>query len=630
MLRFASLLLCLAPLADAALTRIEITSRDALLNGESFGAAGPYERIAARAYFEVDPAAPANRGIALLDRAPRNARGNVEFSADLYIVQPRDLAKANGTILFEVSNRGGKALNPTFDLGDHFLYEHGFTLVWAGWEFDVPPPNPEKLKLYAPIATDNGKTIEGLVRSEWTGDRRVDSIPLGDRAQIGYPVANPSDRANTLTVRDRPEDRRRTIPRNRWSFSGDRRVTLQGGFDPGRIYEVIYRAQDPVVAGLGLAAVRDTVSFLKYGGPQTPLADEAKYEKRALGFGISQSGRFLREYLAEGFNADERSRAVFDGVWSHVAGAGRGETFNMPFAQPSRDGHPFYNVLYPVDLPPFTPDALLEPSRQANVAPKLFLTNGSYEYWGRCASLIHTSADGKQDAPPPANARVYFFAGSQHGTGSIPPRKIAAQNLAETNDYRTSMRALLLAMQNWLADNHAPPASVYPRIAKDQLVSIGAYAFPASPAMNTPHRKREAYRLDIAIEPPKIGPAYPTLIPQVDQDGNETSGIRMPEIQVPLASYTGWNLRSPSIGAPDELFSMAGSWIPFPRTRAERESAGDPRLSIQERYPTELLYLEKIAAAAESLEKQGFLLEQDIPKLRERAAREWDYATTKP
>lgn len=625
MLRFAAILVCLSSLSFGALTRVEVVDRSVLNHGESFGATGPYEAITARAYFEVDPLATANRGIALIDRAPRNARGHVEFSADLYIERPRDPAKGNGTALLEISNRGGKGLAAMFDSGDRFLYERGFTLVWVGWEFDVPPPNPQRLKLYAPIATNKGAPLEAMVRSEWTGDTRVDTIPLGDRNQIGYPVVNSTDAANTMTVRDRVDGERHRIPRADWSFTDDRHVKLKGGFDPGRIYEVIYRAKDPVVEGLGLASIRDTVSFLRYGGAQTALSDEHDRIKRTLGFGVSQSGRFLREFLYEGFNADEKDRRVFDGIWSHVAGAGRGQTFDMPFGQPSRDGHPFLNVLYPVDIPPFTPDRLMGSARSAGVAPKMFLTNGAYEYWGRCASLIHTTEDGKQDAPPPENVRIYFFAGSQHGAGSIPPRRPKAQNLGSVNDYRTSMRALLVAMQNWLSDDREPPASVYPLIAKDQLVTIGAYAFPHIPGVAVPRRKREAYRLDFGMEPPQIGTPYPTLVPQSDQDGNDLGGIRMPEIAVPLASNTGWNLRNPAIGSPDELFSMAGSWIPFPRTAAERAKTKDPRLSIEERYATKSAYLEKIGDAAAGLEKNGLLLEDDIPKLRDRAAKEWDY-----
>jgi hypothetical protein len=358
---------------------------------------------------------------------------------------------------------------------------------------------------------------------------------------------------------------------------------------------------------------------------ETLLADRHQYIKRAVGIGVSQSGRFLRSFLYDGFNQDEKNARVFDGVWAIVAGAGRG-SFNARFAQPSRDGHPFLNVFYPSDIPPFTDnDGLLAKAVAANVAPKIFYSNGSYEYWGRAASLIHTSPDGKQDAPLAKDTRVYFFAGSQHGWGSIPPRAAETQNPGSVIDYRASLRALLLAMQAWLKDGKEPPASEYPRIAKDQLVSLGAYAFPKIPGLEIPAIKREAYRLDFSMEPPKAGAPYPTLVPQVDQDGNETSGIRMPEVQVPLASYTGWNLRSKNIGAPEELYSMAGSSIPFPASKAEREKRKDPRLSIEERYPTEADYLQRITAAAQKLVEAGFLLDEDVPKLRERAAKEWDY-----
>jgi Alpha/beta hydrolase domain len=623
--------------AAAAVKSIEVLERTDVLDSAAFGASGPYERILARAHFAVDPNLAPNRIIADIDLAPRNEAGEVEFSADLYILKPRDSAKGNGTALVEISNRGGKGLLSTFNLaqgstdphapaefGDNFLLDQGFTLVWVGWEFDIPP-SEKLLHLYAPIASDHGKAIYGLVRSEWEGDQRVTTISLGDRTQLAYPVADQDNSGNKMFVRDTVNGERRLIVRNKWTFSDATHVTMEDGFEPGKIYEVVYQAKDPVVVGLGPAAVRDVVSFLKYGGEETLFGDQRKYLKRALGFGVSQSGRFLRTFVYDGFNQDEKNRRVFDGVWAHVAGAGRG-SFNARFAQPSRDGHPFLNVAYPVDIPPFTDnDGVLAKATQANVVPKIFYSNGSYEYWGRAASLIHTTPDGKQDAPLAKDTHVYFFAGSQHTAGSIPPRKVEALNLTGANDYRTAMRALLISMQSWLKDGKEPPPSQYPQIGKDQLVSVGAFAFPKIGDLPTPHRKREAYRLDFSVEPPKAGPAYPTLIPQVDQDGNESSGIRMPEIQVPLASYTGWNLRSPRIGAPDELFSMTGSWIPFPVNKTERENSKDPRLSIEERYKSKRDYLERITAAAQKLVDQGYLLDRDIPKLRDRAAKEWDY-----
>jgi hypothetical protein len=635
--RVSILTLLLACASFPAITNIQVVERTDVLNGASIGSAGPYERILAKAHFAVDPKLASNRIIADIDLAPRTSDGKVEFSADLYILKPLDPAKSNGTALLEISNRGGKGLLNMFDLGqgsqdphtpaefgDNFLLEQGYTLVWIGWEFDVPP-SEKLLHLYAPIATNNGQPIVGLVRAEWEGDRPVTTIPLGDRVQIGYPVVDASDPENNIFVRDTVSGERRLIAHDKWKFADATHVTMESGFEPGKIYEVVYKAKDPVLVGLGPAAVRDTASFLKYGGAETALSDQAKYIKRVIGFGVSQSGRFLRTFLYDGFNEDEKSRRAFDGVWAHVAGAGRG-SFNARFAQPSRDGHPFLNVAYPVDMPPFTDnDGLLAKATQAKVVPKVFYSNGAYEYWGRAASLIHTTPDGRQDAPPATDTRIYFFAGAQHGAGTIPPRQVEAQNLSNTNDYRTAMRALLVAMEAWLRDGKEPPPSQYPQIAKDQLVTIGAIAFPKIRDLTIPRRKREAYRLDFSMEPPKIGAPFPTLLPQVNLDGNETSGIRMPEIQVPLASYTGWNLRSKNIGAPEELYSMVGSWIPFPVNQTERENRKDPRQSIEERYKSKRDYLERITAAAQKMVSEGYLLDRDIPKLRDRAAKEWDY-----
>jgi Alpha/beta hydrolase domain len=612
---FAAFLITSA--AFAAVTRVDLTERT-----EEAG----WDRIVGKVHFAVDPKLAPNRLIADISLAPCNAAGQVEFSADLYMLRPHDPTKRNGTALVEISNRGSKSIG-MFDIGDHFLLEQGFTLAWVGWEWDVPISHGA-LRVEVPVATNQGQPITGLVRSEWVGNKHVTTIPLGDREELGYPVSDPGDPANTMYVRDTVDGQRHVIPRNDWQFSDPTHVSMPAGFELGKIYEVVYMAKDPVLVGLGPAAVRDFVSYLKYGGVESPIDDFRKDVKRTLGFGVSQSGRFLRTFLYDGFNQDEKDRRVFDGVWVDIGGGGRGG-FNARFAQPSRDGNPFFNILYPVDIPPFADsDGLLANATRTNTVPKIFYTNGSYEYWGRAASLIHTTPDGKRDVPPSKETRIYFFPGSRHGTGSLPPRHLDAQNLDSTNDYTPSLRALLVAMQAWLADGKQPPASNYPLIAKDQLTSVSAYAFPKIPGVAIPNYNRRAFRLDFSVEPPKLGPPFPTLVPQVNPDGNETSGIRMPEIQVPLASYTGWNLRSPKIGAPDQLYTQAGSWIPFPVNKTERERSNDPRLSIKERYPTKQDYLDKITAAAQQLVKEGYLLDRDITYLRDRAANEWDYVLT--
>ena len=619
---------------SAAVTRIEIGERGKVAGGSAFGSSGAYEYVLGKVHFAADPELPTNSIVADIGLAPRDAAGKVEFSADFYIMRPSDATKGNQTALVEISNRGGKGLANEFDfaqgpvnattgagLGDGFLLRQGFTLVWVGWEFDVPA-RAGALRAYVPIATELGSTITGMVRSEWTGDQKVRSISLGDKGQIGYAVLDPNSAENVLFERQPVLGERSRVPHVQWKFIDARHVELAGGFAPGHIYEVVYRTKDPPVAGLGLAAVRDFVSYLRYGGVPSGLG-EVRVDK-TLGFGISQSGRFLREYLYDGFNEDEQRRRVFDGVWAQVAGAGRG-SFNRRFAQPSRDGHEFNNVFYPVDVPPFDEESLLEKARRDHVAPKLFLTNGSYEYWNRCASLIHTTADGNADAPPSDNTRIYFFSGSQHTNGSIPPRPAPAQNPTDTNDYRYGMRALLLAMERWIDDKDKPPASQFPRLDKGELVTLHGLHFPRIENLNVPRMKREAFRLDFSAEPPKVGAAFPTFVPQVDADGNELGGIQMPEVAVPLASYTGWNLRIAEIGSPRDMLPFFGSWIPFPLTDGERRIEGDPRRSGAARYPSEADYLRRIDAAAENLVEAGWVLREDLPSLHERAAKEWHY-----
>ena len=616
-----------ATLASAAVVRVEVAEERPV---------GPYTLIRGKVHFAVDPKLPANRIITDIDLGPRNAKGLVEFSSDLYMLRP---PKSNGTVLFEVSNRGRKGLLGTFnlaspadELGDGFLLERGFLLVWLGWQWDVPADPPNLMRFYAPQAMG----VKGVVRADYVPDEKTNRFYVADRTHTAYPVADPNDPDMQLTVRDRAAGERRVIPRSQWRLEPDRtHISMESGFEAGKIYEFVYHSQDPALVGLGPAAVRDFISHLK----------QKDGYQRAIGFGSSQSGRFLRTFLYYGFNQDEQGKKVFDGVWAHVSGGGRG-SFNHRFAQPSRDARPFFNFLYPTDIFPFTlkeqtdpetgiTDGLLAKAEKAGVVPKIFLTNSSYEYYGRAASLSHTTIDGQRDLPPGPEARQYLIAGAQHGPGSFPPRRNGTQNLANANDFRWAMRALLVAMERWLREGVEPPPSQIPRIADDKLVALGAVQFPKIPGVAFPTRMHQAYRADygpqfrtkgiVTIEPPKLGNAFPMLVPQVDQDGNETAGIRLPVIQAPLGTYAGWNLRDPKIGAPDELYSMVGSYIPFTKTRAEREKNGDPRPSVEERYKSRQEYLDRITAAARVLASGGYVLERDIPKIAEKAGAQWDY-----
>jgi hypothetical protein len=620
----------------AAVDRVELSERSDVLEGKSFGTAGPYERMIGKVYFSVDPKNPANRNIADIDFAPVNEKGLVEFSADLYILKPRDPAQGNHSILLEIPNRGGKGMLGMYDraagsldprtpaqFGDNFLLEQGYTLVWIGWQFDVPR-REGLMRLTAPIATDHGSTITGLVRAEFTPDTKTLLMPLADRDHVPYPLVE----AVSLTVRDSVNGPRKTLDRATWKVSDEKNISLSSGFEPGRLYELIYTAKDPVLAGLGGAAVRDLISFLKYGGAATVMSDQAKYKHSAYGFGVSQSGRYLRKFLYDGFNADEKGRKVFDGILAHVAGGGLG-SFNERFAQPSRDGHPFLNTLYPTDIAPFTDDGVLERARKSNTVPKIFYSDSSYEYWGRSAATIHTSIDGKEDAKLPETTRIYTFMGGQHGPAPFPPRPLQTQNPSSPVAYTWAMRALLNDMDGWVKSGAEPPASKYPKIAQDNLVPIGAIQFPKIPGVAFPALAHRAYELDFSALPPKVLSTYPLLLPQVDRDGNDTGGLRMPEVAVPLATFTGWNLRAPAIGAPQELYSMQGSMIPFARTAAEREQKKDPRPSIEERYKSREEFLDRVTVAAKDLVKSGYLLERDVPKLVEHSAAEWDYFTKK-
>jgi len=657
----AALLLFAAP-AWADVVRIEVKSRADLLAGRSFATTGPYEKLIGTLHFAVDPRNPANRIITDLDKAPRNASGLVEFASDFFLIKPKDPARGNGTLLYEVSNRGGKgmigffnyaagSLDPTSaaEFGDGFLLEQGFALLWVGWQFD-PPMREGLVRVFAPIARGvDDNAIQGLVRSDFVVIESSKQASLADRDHQAYAAATPNDPAAVLTVRDTVEGARRTIPRADWQISEDgKSVRMAAGFQPKKIYEVVYTAKDPSVVGVGPAAVRDTVSRLKYGSaPELGLPAGAI--KRAIAFGISQSGRFLRTYLYYGFNEDESQRKVFDGVMPHVAGAGRG-SFNHRFAQPSRDGHPFINFFYPTDIFPFTDeperdpetgvtDGLLTHAMKPEHRPKVFYTNSSYEYWGRAASLIHTSPDGATDVPPPPDTRIYLLAAGQHGVAAFPPSRTIGQQQNNPLDYRWVMRSLLLSMNRWITAGTPPPDSRYPRVADGTLVPPARLKFPRLPGINVPTVPHLAYRADygpefaskgvVTNEPPKIGSAFAVLVPQVDADGNELAGIRVPELSVPVATYTGWNLFNERSGPTDVVSSMQGSFIPFPAMKGDRDRAVDPRPSVEERYQSRAQFLDRVAQAAAGLVGQGYVLQADVSRIVEQAATRWDLVVSR-
>ena len=616
--------LVLPALAAAEATKVTIASRTTVANGQPFGAVGRYEKLTGTIEFSLDPTNPHNKRIVDLDAAARGGDGRVHFSADLYVLRPADAARGNGTLLFEIANRGRKGLlgrfnragasqDPTApaDFGDGFLMKEGYTLVWVGWQFDVESPG---LRVAAPAAN-----VTGRVRFSFIPDDKRTEIAPADLPQ--YPPVSATDPSATLTVRDRNWDKPTVIPRSAWRFAdgnGRPRVVLDAGFEPGRVYEIDYPATGARVAGVGLAAIRDAASAFLHD-TDMPVRGQTAYV-----FGVSQSGRFLRQFLHDGFNADERDRRVFDVVWPHIAGAGLG-SFNERFATPGYSS-------FPATRFPFTDleqrnaqgsrDGILT-AYKPDQLPKVIYTNTSVEYWGqgRAAALTHTTIDGKSDATVPDNVRIYFLSGTQHGESAFPPSFGTGQAMGNPTPQANVMRALLRAAHQWAASGVRPPDSRYPNLRNKTLVAATAVKFPEIAGVGDPR----------IIEGPgqvtndKFS-ALPFLVPQVDDDGNDLAGIRVAEVTVPLATTTGWNFRAERIGNPTTIYALLGSYVPLARTRAEREARRDPRPSIEERYKGRDDYLQRIRAAATALVKERFILDEDVDDVVQRATKHWDYA----
>ena len=635
--------------AAAAVSRVTIQSRQDVLGGRPFGTVGGYEKLTGVVELSLDPDHPANATIVDLKRAPRDAAGRVVASANFMVLRPKTLPRERAVALLEVSNRGGKAALPYFahaawsrdpkadaDFGDALPLRLGLTMIWVGWQFDVPRADGV-LRLDAPVATDSGRPIEGLVRSDWTVDERTSTLALGHRGHRPYPVAD-ADRPDTvLSERDGRLAPRRVVPRDQWRFvDGDTRIAHDRGFEPGKIYELVYRARDPVVVGVGLAMIRDMMSYAKYD-PASLFPVRA-----GIGLGISQTGRFLRHFVYQGFNTDEARRQVFDGLFVHTAGAGRG-SFNHRFAQPSRDAHRFSAFFYPTDLYPFSGRSPRDPETGATDGlfahethlPKIFFTNTGYEYWGRAASLLHTTPTADADVEPAPNERIYHLAGAQHFVVDRPVMSDRSQVVVAYRgsplDFHPALRSLLTRLIEWVRDGREPPPSAYPRLDAGTLVAVDRVRAPSIPGVSWPQVAHEAHRVDygprwsdgvITLEPPRLGKPFPVRVPQVDADGNELNGVRSLELLAPLATYTPWRSRGGAIN-PGELVDFYGTFIPFARDAAERERRRDPRASVAERYGDRARYTEVVRRHADALVRMGFLLLDDVPRVVENAERAW-------
>jgi len=650
--------------ADARVTQIVLGAPTSPFGSTSFGNVGAYEQIDGVAFGELDPRDPLNAVIQDIALAPRNARGNVEYSTNVSILKPVEESRGNHTMLFEIVNRGNK-LDPGFfnvgvtaanPAGDGFLENQGFTLVWTGWQADlVAPPGVNLVTMSAPVAHNpGGSTITGIVRSEFilSAARSTQNILADSSSNTpGYPTVSLDNSHDTLTMRVHQNDPKIVVPNSDWTYAdctsspfpgvpNPQKVCLKNGFDTNHIYELVYTARDPIVMGIGLAAIRDVADFLRNAQSDSqnhpnPLGGKINY---ALLNGISQSGRLLRTYLELGFNQSEEHEQVFDGMQPHIGSVRN--YINVRFAQPGRlAGTQHTEKQYPGPESPLSyhqshdhltgiTSGIFDQCQRTNTCPKIVHTMSDIEYWEASGAGDTTESLGRRDLELPQNVRIYEFSSTQHGGFSpvapLPTSRGICQQLPNANSYTYNIRALLVGLQQWIATGREPPASRYSRIDRGSLVPLERFVFPIIPNVTGPQNvfnTRNIYNRGpqydaedvtgiIAVEPPISLAEYPSLVPQVDKDGNDIDGLRSITLQVPLGTYTGWNVRAAGFSEGDAC-DLTGSYIPFAVTRLQRQQSGDPRPSLQERYGTLANYAALASAAADQLVRAGLLLASD-------------------
>ncbi len=667
---FACIFGCLAATAaHAGITRIVIDRIESpTFDGREFGNVGRFEKVSGRAFGEVDPADPLNAGIAFIQDAPRNARGRVEYVVDISIIQPLDTAKGNGTLLYDVVNRGARRAFDVFHLGEHggnnpskavdagdaFLLRQGYTLVVSGWQADIPREEDEIIADY-PVANRGGSQIVKTISVELIVTRPVFTLSIGwDNGRVlkPYPLFERIASRARLMRRAHADAPDELIPRDEWVFGSckdgktvtpaNNEICLPAGFSPDYVYHLSYPAADPLPTGLGFAATRDVVSFLRYDvSNANPLVAHGAHEpqahtiKRTIGFGRSQSGRFLKDLIYQGFNQDEAKRMVFDGAMQLTSGA-RMTNVNTEFALPGRFSTALVGHFTAGDQFPFTYETLTDPvsgrsdgllakCRTQGACPKIMHMDSGTEPWGGRNSLVITDPLGRRDVTIPDNVRLYYFAGTQHAPVLQARSNALCQNPVNPNQYKESMRALLVAMQAWVSSGRAPPPSRFPSLASGMLVKPlpqREAGFPDIPGRKYTGEANHLYINDTdALFPKHVqDKQYAVLVPRVDRDGNDLPGIRSVTLQVPLGTYSGWNLRRKGF-MEDRSCYLAGSFIPFARYRVDR--GNDPRPSLEERYGSKLNYVRQAEAAIQRLQKEGFLITEDADRLL-REARERD------
>lgn len=645
-------------------TGIDIKSRVPFAGGKLFGSTGSYEQIDGTVRYEVDPNHPANEAITDIKLAPTNSLGRVEFTADFRLAMPSDLSKSNRRLFLDILNRGKNSayrnLNSAPDVapdaptepGNGFLMEEGYSIAWCGWQHDVPEV-PGIMGIRVPEALDANGPIQGKIVVTFQPNLAAKSQLLSDRNHRSYPTSDVYDYEAVMTVQEHEDAPEKIIPRDEWNFARVEEETvvpdpqhayLESGFQPGKVYQVIYTTKGAPIAGLGLLSTRDLISFLRYGkeSDNNPLAS---YIDHAYTLGVSQSGRFLRLYLYLGVNVDEEGRVAFDGLIPHVAGGKRGE-FNQRFAQPSSQASRSTNSLFPfsdvdqTDHNTNITDGLLSKLSATGTLPKIMYTYTPSEYWGGHGSLVHTDLSATRDLDIPENVRIYVYSGSQHALGSFPltdsdpTDNVRSNNPINCLDHRPFLRAALRNMDLWVTEGIEPPPSLYPMIADGTAITPekAAETLEKIPGVISPQPLRQFMRLDFGENPgvpsqipAKKGNEYPHLVSAVDTDGNEIGGLKLPFITVPLATHTGWNTRHEDMGGSGQTLStggasggtLKGSTIPFPPNKIAREATKDPRLSIEERYESGTQYINLVKEACLNLITQRYLLAGDLEQLLE-------------
>ncbi len=652
------------------LVQLEIRDRRPFAGGQRFAGTGAYERIEGRALFRVDPLAPAQAGVTDIALAPRDGGGLVSFSADVFILQPADPALGNRRLFFDWGNRGNKRALQYFCDAEHsndpetpahagngFLFRRGYTVVFGAWQGDLLPGEGRML-LDLPVARHENGPVTGPVRTEFIAEGPgVVCLPLSGRGTTrSHPAVSPDTAKASLTMRPYADAPRRPVPADEWSFAridsgggldglgpdwgaapSDSHIFMPGGFRPGWIYELVYEGRDPLVMGLGHVAVRDLVSWLRYEeGVGNPLGGI----DRAYGYGRSQTGRAIRDFVWRGFNADAAGRRVFDGLMPHVSGAG-GKWLNQRFANAVVSGGQQHEDHYaPADGFPFAYSPCTDPHsgrtdavlKRPDTDPLIVHTQTATEYWQRRGSLVHTDCEGN-DLAEPEGVRIYHWTGTQHSAdpNQREPRRAVCENWLNVAQTSMLFRAALDALDRWADGGPPPPPSCHPRAADGTLVPYAAWReqFPAIPGSAVPQSPNLMPALDFGPragegildrEPPEVlaEDGYPVLVPAVDADGNEIAGVRAPMVAAPVGTFAGWNIRRRGV-AGGAMHEFSGSYIPFPDTPEERAATGDPRPSLLERYGDAAGYQQAIEAAARTLIEEGFMLEEDLPRVLARA-----------